>query len=94
MNKQNIILTTLTLIIFTCLLYIIYVTHQNTQLKDKVQFYERVITDFGIEEFIDYPELYYNTDYVDQAQVHQCMWAISDMLDCENKYQDLLDTLK
>lgn len=48
---------------------------QRQELQDKVTYYENVITDFGIEEFIHYPELYYEEGFVEQALVHNCMWA-------------------
>lgn len=56
----------------------IYWRHQSNNLKDKVEFYEKVMKDFGIEEFIHYPELYYEEGYTDQVKVHQCMWAIQE----------------
>ncbi len=59
----------------------IYYKLKNNELHDKIEFYEKVITDFGIEEFINYPELYYEDGYIDQVKVHQCMWAIQD--NCE-----------
>lgn len=59
----------------------IYYKLKNVELHDKVEFYEKVITDFGIEEFINYPELYYEDGYIDQVKVHQCMWAIQE--NCE-----------
>lgn len=48
---------------------------ENEELSDKVDFYEKVITDFGMDEFINYPEIYYQDGYVDQVKVHNCMWA-------------------
>lgn len=59
----------------------IYYKLKNNELHDKIEFYEKVITDFGIEEFINYPDLYYEDGYIDQVKVHQCMWAIQD--NCE-----------
>lgn len=58
-------------------------------LKDKVSFYENVITDFGIDEFINYPYLYYEQGYIDQAKSHQCMWAIEDAINCESELYDI-----
>lgn len=55
---------------------------------DKVLFYEKVIEDFGIGEFINYPELYYDEEYREQALVHNCMWAIDDAIDWTNKYYE------
>lgn len=60
----------------------IYWRHQSNNLKDKVEFYEKVMKDFGIEEFIHYPELYYEDGYTDQVKVHQCMWAIQESEEC------------
>lgn len=48
---------------------------QNADLKEKVAYYENVITDLGAEEFIYYPELYYEDGYINQVKVHNCMWA-------------------
>lgn len=67
----------LSILIILCTLYLaisaIYHMHQTKDLEDKVKFYERVMEDFGIEEFINYPELYYEDGYVEQVKVHNCM---------------------
>lgn len=47
---------------------------QNVDLKDKVEFYEEVLGDFGIDEFVNYPELYYNREYVKSTKENQCIW--------------------
>lgn len=61
--------------------------------QDKVKFYEEVIKDFGIEEFINYPYLYYNDEYREQAKVHNCMWAIDDAIEMSNKYHECARSL-
>lgn len=56
--------------------------------NDKVKFYEEVLTDFGIEEFIHYPELFYDEEMREQTKTHLCMWAIDDYIDMSNKYYE------
>ena len=50
------------------------------------EYYKEVITGLGSEELIYYPELY-SDGYIEQINVHNCMWAI-DMCKCpiEEKY--------
>lgn len=44
------------------------------------EYYKKVITGLGSEELIYYPELY-SDGYIEQINVHNCMWAI-DMCKC------------
>lgn len=73
-------------VVILCLMSVIIVDFiQINELQNKVEFYEKVMEDFGISEFIDYPELYYDEEYVEQVKVHNCMWSIEQTIDCENK---------
>lgn len=83
--KVRILSILLTLSLFSICLLII----TNLNLHNKVEYYENVIRDFGIEEFINYPELYYQEGFMDQVSTHKCMWAIEDAIDCNNAYEEL-----
>lgn len=60
----------------------IYWDMQAKDAGEKVEFYEKVMTDFGIDEFVHYPELFYEEGYTEQVKTHNCMWAIDDALEC------------
>lgn len=82
MKKLGIIFGIVTL----CLMSIIIVDFiEINELQNKVDFYETVMEDFDISEFIDYPELYYEDGYTEQVKTHNCMWSIEQTIDCENK---------
>lgn len=57
----------------------------------KADFYEQLITDLGFDEFVNYPELYLEEGFVEQAKTHSCMWAIDDAIDWSNKYYDCIN---
>ena len=90
MKKSVIIITGIVLlcsVITTCSL--LKLEKDKEYLNDKVKYYENVITDFGIEEFIHYPELYYEEGYIEQVKAHECMWSIDETISCENELYDL-----
>lgn len=45
----------------------------NVELQNKVEFYEQVIEDFGIDEFVEYPNIWYDTEYRDQIKKDSCL---------------------
>lgn len=45
------------------------------KLHKENEYYKKVITDLGSEELIYFPELY-SDGYIEQINVHNCMWAI------------------
>ena len=47
----------------------------STENDYLVEYYKKVITDLGSEELIYFPELY-SEGYIEQINVHNCMWAI------------------
>ena len=49
-------------------------------MRKENEYYKKVITGLGSEELIYYPELY-SDGYIEQINVHNCMWAI-DMCKC------------
>ena len=51
------------------------------ELHRENEYYKEVITALGSEELIEYPELY-SAEYVEQINVHNCMWAF-DVCSCE-----------
>lgn len=82
-------------VICVCIVYSIVIFMMGCKiisLQDKVKYYENVITDFGIEEFIHYPELYYEEGFVEQAMVHNCMWSIDETLSCHNELAEIKET--
>lgn len=50
------------------------------ELNQENEYYKEVITSLGSEELIYFPELY-SEDYIEQINVHNCMWAI-DICEC------------
>lgn len=84
-NKKNVLIWILWITIFVNFIHIVIVEYKNYKLEDKVDFYETVIEDFGMSEFISYPELYYEDGYTEQVKTHNCMWAIDNAIECENK---------
>ena len=76
--KKNFYLFIITILFFICIGLCTYnlKLHNNIEeLKDKNIYYENVIDSLGSGELIDYPELY-SEEYIEQINVHNCMWAI------------------
>ena len=66
--KKTILIFVLTglLLLNFCVLY---------KMQKENEYYKKVITGLGSEELIYYPELY-SDGYIEQINVHNCMWAI------------------
>lgn len=76
MSARRILIITVAIIwTVTSVICICTLEKQNNELQNKIEFYEEVMYDFGIDEFIHYPELFYDKCYVEQVIVHNCMWA-------------------
>lgn len=88
MNKKKIILIILLLGISVLSIIDLMETRnlqiKNSQLLEKNKFYEKVMKEFDIGEFIYYPELF-EEEYIEQVKVHNCMWSIEETIECENK---------
>ena len=63
----------------------IYWGYKVDKAKKKINFYEKVMEEFSIGEFVHYPELFNDEGYVEQVKIHNCMWAIDDAVECDNK---------
>lgn len=88
MNKKKIILIILLVGIFILTIVDLKKTIdlkvENKEIKEKNQYYEKVMKEFDISEFIYYPDLF-NEEYIEQVKVHNCMWSIEQTIQCENK---------
>ena len=76
--KKNFYLFVITLLLFACIglyAYNLKLRGDIEELKDKNTYYENVINSLGSGELIEYPELY-SEEYIEQINVHNCMWAI------------------
>lgn len=62
----SVLILTVLLLLNLCLLF---------KLHKENEYYKKVITDLGSEELIYFPELY-SEGYIEQINVHNCMWAI------------------
>lgn len=76
--KKNFYLFVIALLLFACIglyAYNLKLRGDIEELKDKNTYYENVINSLGSGELIEYPELY-SEEYIEQINVHNCMWAI------------------
>lgn len=55
-------------VLFIILVFISYII----ALQNELDRYEKIMTEFNIDAFIRYPELF-EDDFIDQTKVHNCM---------------------
>ena len=64
----SVLILTVLLLLNLCLLFKLYKENE---------YYKKVIIDLGSEELIYFPELY-SEEYIEQINVHNCIWAIEE----------------
>lgn len=77
----------LCVIVLFCAILSLLLSYVSIQ-KDRITYYERVMKEFEIGEFIDHWELFYDEGYIEQVKTHNCMWSIEETIDCHNKLEE------